>query len=314
MKVYKSLEEYIAPAKPIVTVGTFDGVHIGHQRILGRLKEAAIERGGETLLLTFWPHPRMVLQPENNNLKLLNTIEEKIELLEKAGLDNLVILPFTQEFSRMGSIEFIRDVLVNGLKMKLIIIGYDHQFGKNREGSFEQLQECAPLYEFSVEEIPAQEIGDVTVSSTKIRTALAEGEVDKAANYLGYHYMLEGTVVTGDKLGRQLGFPTANIDIHARYKLIPLDGVYVASIECEEETYYGMLNTGLNPTIEGKGRTLEVHIFNFDKDIYGKNLRIRFLHRLRSEMKFADIDELKEQMEIDRHKSFELLELHRNEN
>ena len=264
MKVYTNLEDFKGVKNPVVTTGTFDGVHLGHQKIISRLKDVAREEKGETVLLTFSPHPRMVLFPDDNELKLLNTLPEKIELLDKYGVDHLIIYPFTKEFSRLTSIEFVRNILVNSIQTKRLVIGYNHHFGRNREGSFEHLKEYGPLYGFEVEEIPAKDIDHIQISSTKIRNALLIGDVKTATDYLGHTYTLTGTVVTGKKLGRTIGYPTANIQVKDQYKLIPGDGVYAVRIKHKNVFYGGMLNIGNNPTVEGKGKSIEVNIFVFD--------------------------------------------------
>ncbi len=300
VKVYTSLEDFEQVANPIVTTGTFDGVHIGHQKIISRLKDLATQHQGETVLLTFYPHPRMVLFPEDNDLKLLTTQEEKIALLEKLGIHHLIILPFTKEFSRLTSLEFVRNILVNKIKTKKLVIGYNHHFGRNREGSFEHLKEYGPMYGFDVEEIPAQDLENVEISSTKIRAALQVGDASIADKYLGYQYSISGKVVDGKKNGRTIGFPTANISVLDKYKLIPADGVYAVSLLHRHTCYSGMLNIGNNPTIAEKGRTVEVNIFDFDKDIYGEEIRVYFKQRLRSELKFGNLDELKKQLALDK--------------
>ncbi len=303
MKVYTDIDDFKEVKNPIVTTGTFDGVHLGHQKIINRLKDAAKEENGETVLLTFSPHPRMVLFPDDNELKLLNTPSEKIELLEKYGVDHLIIYPFTKEFSRLTSIEFVRNILVNKIQTKRLIIGYNHHFGRNREGSFEHLKEYGPLYGFDVEEIPAKDIDHIQISSTKIRNALFTGDVKTATVYLGHDYTLTGTVVKGRQLGRTIGYPTANLEITDKYKLIPGDGVYAVKIKHKGEVYGGMLNIGNNPTIEGKGKSIEVNIFNFDKTIYGDETTIYFIERLRDEVKFNNLEELKEQLAKDKKES-----------
>ncbi len=300
MKVYTNIDAFKDAKNPIVTTGTFDGVHIGHQKIIARIKDLAAQENGETVLLTFSPHPRMVLFPDDNELKLLNTQAEKIELLEKYGVDHLIIYPFTKEFSRLTSIEFIRNILVNSIHTKRLVIGYNHHFGRNREGSFAHLNEHAPMYGFSVEEIPAEDINNIEISSTKIRNALLIGDVKIATTYLGHNYTLTGTVVKGRQLGRTIGYPTANIEVNDNYKLIPYDGVYAVKIRYKSDVYEGMLNIGNNPTIEGKGKTIEVNIFNFDKMIYGDELTIYIVERLRDEVKFNNIEELKEQLGKDK--------------
>lgn len=300
MKVYNSIDEFKDVNNPVVTTGTFDGVHLGHQKIISRLRDVAINEEGETVLLTFFPHPRMVLFPEDNELKLLSNQSEKIELLDKYGVDHLIIHPFTKEFSRLTSVEFVRNVLANKLKTKKLVIGYNHHFGRNREGSFEHLKEYGPLYGFDVEEIPAQDIEHVEISSTKIRNALQTGDVSTATKYLGHHYTLSGTVVGGKKLGKTIGYPTANISVEDKFKLIPADGVYAVKVKHNNKLYGGMLNIGNNPTVEGKGRSVEVNIFDFDKDIYGDEATIYFIERLRTEAKFANLEELKNQLAKDK--------------
>ena len=253
MKVYTQIEDFRNIKNPVVTTGTFDGVHLGHQKIISRLIDVAKEEQGETVLLTFYPHPRMVLFPDDNELKLLNTQQEKIRLLEKYGIDHLIIHPFTKEFSRLTSVEFVRNILVNSIHTKRLVIGYNHHFGRNREGSFEHLKEFGPVYGFDVEEIPAKDIDHIEISSTKIRQALQAGEVEVAATYLGHTYSVSGKVVQGKQLGRTIGYPTANILMEDKYKLIPADGVYAVKVELNGVMYQGMLNVGNNPTIEGKG-------------------------------------------------------------
>ena len=284
-------------------MGTFDGVHKGHKVIIKRLKEIASRYKGESVLLTFYPHPRMVLQPDND-LKLLNTIEEKTALLEKAGIDHLIIHPFDQRFSRLSSIEFVRDILVKQLCTKKLVIGYDHHFGRNREGSFEHLSECGPVYGFEVEEIPAQEVDEVNVSSTKIRKALNDGDVWTANSYLGYNYFLSGEVVHGDKLGRNLGFPTANIQVGEKYKLIPKNGIYAVELERDGKKLRGMANIGTRPSIADSDGSLkvEVNIFDFSQEIYGENLNLIFLQRIRDEKKFETLEELTKAMQEDEQK------------
>ena len=307
MKVYTNIEDFEEVKNPVVTTGTFDGVHLGHQKIISRLKAAALENNGETVLLTFYPHPRMVLFPDDNELKLLNTQQEKIELLQKYGIDHLIIYPFTKEFSRLTSVEFVRNILVNKIKTKRLIIGYNHHFGRNREGSFEHLKEYGPLYGFEVEEIPAKDIEHIEISSTKIRKALQTGDVKVATTFLGHLYSLNGKVVEGLKLGRTIAYPTANIVVEDKYKLIPADGIYAVKIKQDNVLYGGMLSIGNNPTVVGKGRSIEVNIFDFDKDIYGQEVTIYFIERLRDEVKFNNLEELKEQLMKDKVNSLKLL-------
>ncbi|MES2590283.1 MAG: bifunctional riboflavin kinase/FAD synthetase [Bacteroidota bacterium] len=306
MKVYTNIDDFKDIKNSIVTTGTFDGVHLGHQKIISRLKEAAKEENGETVLLTFYPHPRMVLFPEDNELKLLNTQEEKIELLRKYGVDHLIIYPFSKEFSRLTSVEFVRNILVNKIKTKRLVIGYNHHFGRNREGSFEHLKEYGPLYGFDVEEIPAKDIEHIEISSTKIRKALQTGDVKTAATFLGHFYSLSGKVVEGLKLGRTIGYPTANIVVEDMYKLIPADGIYAVQVQHKNSRYAGMLSIGNNPTVEGKGHSIEVNIFDFNKDIYNEIITIYFIERLRDELKFNNLDELKVQLAKDEEDSMHI--------
>lgn len=314
MKIYRSIEEFKNVENPVVTTGTFDGVHLGHRTILNRLKEIAVRNKGETVLLTFFPHPRMVLYPDDNDLKLLNTQDEKIKLLEKTGIDHLIIIPFTKEFSRLTAVEFVRDVLVNKIGVKKLVIGYNHHFGRNREGTLEQLKEYAPTYGFEIEEIPAQDVDNVNISSTKVRDALLDGDVQTANSYLGYDYFLNGTVIKGSRVGQTLGFPTANIEVEEKYKLIPADGVYAVKTELDGEIHNGMLNIGVRPTLnpDGSGqgerkKSIEINIFDFDDDIYDQRLTVYFKARIRDEKKFDDLEALKKQLLIDKEKSISLL-------
>jgi riboflavin kinase/FMN adenylyltransferase len=300
LKIHNGIENPINVTNAVVTIGTFDGVHIGHQKIIARLKEVATQHGGETVLITLYPHPRMVLFPDDNDLQLLSTQDEKTDLLRKYGIDHLVVIPFSKEFARLTSLEFVRDILVDKIGVKSLVIGYDHHFGRNRAGSIEQLRELAPQFHFEVEEIPAQDIDHVNVSSTKIREALLNGEVETAKQYLGHTYSLQGTVVEGDKLGRTIGYPTANIEIGDKHKLIPADGVYAVHVLVGNERFGGMLNIGYRPTVEGKKRTTEVNIFDFERDLYGQQLKIEFEARLRNEQKFTGLDALKEQLAQDK--------------
>lgn len=289
-----------------VTIGTFDGVHIGHRKLLERLINDAKILNLKATVLTFFPHPRMVLQ-QDANIKLLNTIDEKIKILAQIGLDFLMIYPFTKEFSRLTATAFVEDILVDGLQCKKVIIGYDHRFGRNRNADINDLKDFGKALHFQVDEIPAQEIDDVSVSSTKIRKALEEGAIKTANLYLGYHYMLTGTVVKGKGLGRQLNYPTANIFIEETYKLIPLKGVYVVKSEINNTTVYGMMNIGFNPTVSNPKNTItipqesiEIHFFDFNQDLYGKKLQIDILDRIRNEHKFSSIEALKDQLEKDK--------------
>ncbi|PCJ87290.1 MAG: riboflavin biosynthesis protein RibF [Flavobacteriales bacterium] len=308
MKVYRGLDEFGKATNSVVTTGTFDGVHIGHRKILKSLQEVAKKEKGETVIFTFHPHPRMVLFPDDNDLRLLNTQEEKIELLDAAGIDHLIVHPFTKDFSRLTAVEYVRDVLVNQIGTKKLVIGYDHHFGRNREGNLEQLKELSQLYNFEVEEIPAQDVENVNVSSTKIRNALLKGDVKTANKYLSYDYSLLGKVAEGDKIGRTLGFPTANIELEDKHKLIPADGIYAVKVFHQEKEYNGMLSIGVRPTINDLGnRTVEVNIFDFNKEIYNEKLTINFKARIRDEKKFDSLDEMKKEIEKDKNKSLNIL-------
>ena len=299
MKIYHSIEEFQKIKNAVVTTGTFDGVHIGHLKIINRLREIANDVKGETVLLTFFPHPRMVLFSDND-LKLISTKNEKIALLEQAGIDHLIIHPFSREFSRLSSVEFVRDILVNKIGTSRLVIGYNHHFGRNREGGFEHLKEYGPMYGFQVEEICAQDIDEVSVSSTKIRKALDSGQIITAREYLTHDFSLTGIVVKGDHLGHQIGFPTANIKVVDSHKLVPANGVYAVRALIHDKEYKGMLNIGVRPTVDGTEKTIEVHIIGFDEDIYGEELTVLFDDWIRDEQKFDGLDALKAQLEIDK--------------
>ncbi|MDH7913480.1 bifunctional riboflavin kinase/FAD synthetase [Winogradskyella sp. SYSU M77433] len=286
------------PAK-VTTIGTFDGIHIGHQKILKRVVNLARQQDYKPVVLTLFPHPRMVLQ-KDNSIKLLNTIDERIELLKSFGIEEVIVKPFTKAFSNLSAEDYVKSILVDELNTKQVVIGYDHHFGKNRSANIEDLRAFAKTYHFKVEEISAQDIEDVTVSSTKIRTALDKGEVDLANSYLGYNYFITGEVVKGKGLGRTIDYPTANISIKEDYKLIPHDGVYVVKSTIDNTTIFGMMNIGTNPTVGGKTRSIEVHFFGLEKDIYNENLKIEFLKRLRSEQKFENLEALKDQLSKDK--------------
>lgn len=307
MQVHFDINSLPAIKNAIVSQGTFDGVHLAHKKIIERLKQIASLKDGETVLITFEPHPRMVLFPDDHGLQLLSTLNEKIHLLEKAGIDHLIILPFTKEFSRQTSEQFIRTILVNKIKTNTLVIGYDHRFGKNREGSFEHLKESSSLYGFEVEEIPEQDIDDIAVSSTKIRNALLNNDIQTAQKYLGNSYSLEGKVVKGKQLGRTIGYPTANIEVENSFKLIPQDGVYAVWVWYNKARFGGMLNIGNNPTVAGKGRSIEVNIFDFEKEIYTEMLKIEFVSKLRNEEKFNGLDALKAQLHLDKQNALAIL-------
>lgn len=308
MKIYEGIESFDKLLYAVVTPGTFDGVHKGHRTILTQVTELAKKNGGESVVLTFHPHPRMVLQGEDTSLRLLTTMEEKAELLREAGIDHFIIHPFTKEFSRTSVVYYVRDLLVGKIGMKHMVIGYDHHFGRNRAGNLENLLELAPLYEFEIKEIPAQEIDAVSVSSTKIRKALVNGDVDLAAEYLGYQYSLTGTVQKGQQIGRKMGFPTANIEVDNPMKMIPGEGVYAVRVSVDSRQYHGMLNIGKRPTVDDQSadRSIEVHLLDFDGELYDKKITVAFVSRLRNEIRFSDLEGLKDQLIKDREAVVEL--------
>lgn len=293
----------------VLTIGTFDGVHIGHQKIIKRLVEISEIKNLTPSLLTFFPHPRMVLQ-KDANIKLINTIDEKKDILKQFGISNLVIKEFTKEFSRLTAEDFVKNILVDHLKAKHIIIGYDHHFGRNRNANIEDLKQFGKDFDFEVEEISKQDINDVAVSSTKIRAALQEGNIKIANTYLGYNFMLTGKVIDGKKLGQTINYPTANLHIEENYKLIPKHGVYIVKSIIDNITVYGMMNIGHNPTVNGKHQTIETHFFDFNKDLYGQNLKIELLQRLRNEQKFSSVEELQSQLHIDKNNALEFIKSH----
>ena len=307
MEIIHSLSNYNHTEKTVVTIGTFDGVHIGHQKIIEQVVASAKKLHQKSVLLTFFPHPRMVLQ-KDASIELINTIDEKANLLAKTGLDCLVIQPFSLEFSRLTALDFVRNILVNQLNTSKLIIGYDHHFVKNREGNLEQLTEYSHLYDFDVEEIPAQDIDDVSVSSTKIRKALSDKNIKTANKYLGYNFMITGTVVNGKQLGGQIGYPTANINIEEDYKLIPKTGVYIVKSIIDSVLVFGMMNIGFRPTINGKHQTIEVHFFDFNGDLYNQNLTVEILYFLRNEEKFSSVEELISQLKIDKNNALNHLQ------
>lgn len=283
-----------------VTIGTFDGVHLGHKAILDRLLRECAQAHLESVVLTFYPHPRMVLHPDDHGLQLLSTPEEKAKLLDQLGINHLMVYPFSEEFSRISAYDYVRNLLVNGLHAKKIIVGYDHRFGRNREGDFDTLSEWSDLLNYQTLEIPAEEINNINISSTKIRNYLLEGDVEKAALYLGYNYQFTGTVIHGNKLGRTIDFPTANLKVNYDFKLLPANGVYAVMIETSDERVPGVMNIGVRPTVEkSTTRHLEVHLLDFNNDLYGQDLTIEFVQRIRSEKKFGSIDELKAQILVD---------------
>ncbi|TDG36273.1 bifunctional riboflavin kinase/FAD synthetase [Pedobacter changchengzhani] len=323
MKIYNNLSEFSKLKHAIVTIGTFDGVHFGHQKIINQLVAKAKADGGESVILTFFPHPRMIIDPENQDLKMINTINEKAKILENLGVDHLIITPFTRDFSNQTPNDYIKNILVDTIGIKHIIIGYDHRFGKDRTGNLVDLKRAGLDYGFTVEEIMEQDINDVAVSSTKIRQSLLEGKVSLANAYLGHPFSIFGSVIKGDKIGRTIGFPTANIFVEETYKLIPSDGIYAVTVEMEEKlkaeslklkgeapkpytlhptpsTFKGMAYIGQRPTINGMTRNIEVNIFDFNQEIYGQDIKMNFLKFLRHDVKFTGLEALKVQLQKDK--------------
>ena len=298
MKIFNNIQSYSSEKESILTIGTFDGVHIGHNKILTKLVEESKKNNLSSLIMTFFPHPRIVLQ-KSEEIKMIDTMDEKIHLFEKTGVDNLIIQPFDENFSKIRAKEFVEEILVKKLKIKHIIIGYDHRFGKDREASVEDLKKFGLNYMFTVEEIAAQEIHSIAISSTKIRNAILKGEIKKCNEYLGRNFMLTGKVVHGDGLGKEINFPTANIQIKEPYKIIPKNGVYLAKTIFNSNIYFGMMNIGVRPTIGGKNKSLEVYFFNFKNNIYDKTISIEIINKIRDEEKFSSIDELKTQLKKD---------------
>ena len=298
MKIFNGFEELTTIKNAVLTIGTFDGVHIGHQKILQKLQEEAYKIDGETVLFTFYPHPRMVLNPTNHGLKLIQTQEEKIEKLKKISLENLIVQPFTSEFSNLSAKDFVEKFLIEKLNVKKLVIGHDHQFGKNREGTLEFLKEMSVKHNFEVIEIPAQEINEVNISSTKVRKAIESGDIDVANAYLGFPFELNGVVVKGKQLGRTIGFPTANIELKSDIKILPKKGVYAVEIQLSDYTHYiGMMNIGNRPTISNELKeTIEVNIFDFNQSIYSNEIKVKLFGRIRDEFKFDSIEKLKEQL------------------
>ena len=298
MKIFNNIQSYSSEKESILTIGTFDGVHIGHNKILTKLVEESKKNNLSSLIMTFFPHPRMVLQ-KSQEIKMIDTIDEKIYLFKKTGVDNLIIQPFDENFSKIRAKEFVEEILVKKLKIKHIIIGYDHRFGKDREASVDDLKKFGLNYMFTVEEIAAQEIHSIAISSTKIRNAILKGEIKKCNEYLGRNFMLTGEVVHGDGLGKKINFPTANIKIPETYKIIPKNGVYLVKAIINSERYFGMMNIGVRPTIGGEKKSLEIHFFNFKDNIYNKTISVEIICKIRDEEKFSSIDELKIQLKKD---------------
>ena len=298
MRIFDNLKSYSSEKESILTIGTFDGVHIGHNKILKRLIQDSKKNNLSSLVMTFFHHPRMILN-KSHEIKMIDTIDEKINLLEKTGLDNLIIHPFDNNFSKIRAKEFVEEILVKKLKIKEIIIGYDHKFGKDREASAEDLKKFGKDYMFTVKEIPAQEIDSIAISSTKIRNAILNGEIEKCNKFLGRNFILTGKVVYGDGLGKKIDFPTANIEIKETYKIIPKNGVYLVKTKINSNTYFCMMNIVIRPTVGGTNKSLEIHFFNFKDNIYGKNVSIEIIKKIRDEEKFSSIDQLKIQLKKD---------------
>ena len=307
MKIYNCIKDFKPVKNTVATVGTFDGVHLGHQAIFNMMKEKASEIDGETVVITFYPHPRIVLGLDSKNLKFINTQEKKINRLEESGIDHLIIIPFNKEFANISSEEFINDLILEKVNPKIIVIGYDHHFGKDREGSFEMLSEIGKRKGIEVINVEAQYVNDVTVSSTKIRKLLKAGKIVAVNNFLGYEYSITGTVVKGQSIGRNIGFPTANIEIADEYKLIAAVGVYACRVEYMGKTYKGMGNIGYRPTVDHGDLTIEVNIFDFDKQIYDEEITIIFVDRMRDEHKFDSLKDLSKQLVKDKENALKIL-------
>jgi len=307
MKIHKGFDSFQKLSKAVVTTGTFDGVHLGHKKILDELVQIGSDKDTETVLVTFSPHPRIVLFPDHE-LKLINTIDENIDLLKNYGVDHLIIQKFDKQFSRITSLDYVRDILFKKIGLTHLVIGFNHHFGRNREGSLENLQEYAELYDFGIHQVVAYDLDEKSVSSTKIRHALNDGDIQLANNYLGYHFQFSGKVFKGKGVGKTIGFPTANIIIEDKNKTIPQKGVYAVNAYFNNNKFKGMLNIGTNPTFRGHELSIEVHIIDFNKEIYDSILTIEFIKRIRNEKKFQTVDELKNQLAIDKIASLNILD------
>jgi riboflavin kinase/FMN adenylyltransferase len=307
LKIFHSIKDFISTKKTILTLGTFDGVHIGHRKILKKLIQNTQNNEFESLVLTFFPHPRMVLETQSN-IKLLNTIAEKTSLLEAIGIDNLVVHPFDKAFSQLSAEEFVRSILVDQFQIHKIIIGYDHRFGRNRTADINDLIGFGEKYGFEVEQISVKELNDISVSSTKIRTAIGQGNMSLANSYLGYDYFLSGKVVEGKRLGRTIGFPTANLQINGDYKLIPLNGVYIVKSILGGQNVFGMMNIGFNPTVGGDKQTIEIHYFDFEANLYQQEIEVSILHYIRAEQKFESVTLLQQQLNKDKKTAIDFIE------
>ncbi len=307
MKVYKHLSEFKTLKHAVVTSGTFDGVHLGHRKIIEMLRKTADNTGGETVLITFWPHPRLIVSPTGQHPGLLTTLDEKIELLRDLAIDHLLVLPFTRELSELSAEKYVEDILISVIGTKTLVLGYDHRFGKNREGGFDYLKNNSERFGINLVEIPRQEVEQITISSTKIREALKSGDTTTASELLGRNYCFEGLVKKGRQLGRSIGFPTANVHVSQKYKLIPFNGVYAVRVQLRGKWLNGVMNIGERPTVEGTGITQEVHILDFNDDIYGETLRVELLKFIREERKFASVTELIAQINLDCREAIQIL-------
>ena len=310
MKIYNSIEEFIPKFNVALTLGTFDGVHIGHQSIIKKLNEVAENIDGESVLMTFYPHPRHVLYPENQNLKLLSTIEERSEILKEHGLKHFIIQEFTKDFSLLNSDNFVKEILVDKLFVQKLIIGYDHHFGRNREGNYEKLVQLSKLYSYEVEKIDPLNYMGVSVSSTKIRKKIYENKFEEIRKLLGRHFSFSGKVIEGKKMGKKIGYPTVNINVENVNKLMPNDGVYAVYIKVNSKDYMGMMNIGYNPTFNSSAKSIEVHILDFNKDIYGIDVRVSIVEKIRDEKKFFSVEDLKKNLDLDMKKVRQLLSSH----
>lgn len=307
MKVYRNINNLPSFKNPVITIGTFDGVHEGHRHLIQKIKSLALETHGESVLITFDPHPRLIIHPEEKSLRILTTLNEKISLLETEGVDHLIVVPFTKDFSLLSAKDYLQNFLIKNFHPAIIVTGYNHSFGHHRDGNIEMLRKFENEFHYKVEELNKQLVDDIAVSSTRIRIALNEGDIKLATHLLGHSYAIAGTVVHGQQLGNKIGFPTANIAINDSLKLIPADGVFAVYVNYKNEKLKGMMNIGFRPTIDGMHHKLEVHLLDFSKDLYNEELEIHFVKRLRDEKKFSSIDELKAQLKLDKENTVSVL-------
>lgn len=303
MQIHRDITNLPLFTNAVITIGTFDGVHLGHRQIIDSLKEEAAKANGESVIITFHPHPRKVVSSVITGVRLINTLTERIELLEKTGIDHLVIVPFTDYFASQTAEEYIRDFLVARFKPHTIIIGYDHRFGKERAGDYKMMEEKASIYNYTLKEIPEHILNTIKVSSSNIRNALLHGNIEEANNFLGYLFFFEGEVFHGDKIGRKIGYPTANLKSTDEEKIVLGDGIYAVYVEFDANRYKGMMSIGFRPTVNGKLRVTEVNIFDFDKEIYGKTIRVSVKKYLRAEVKYDGLEALKMQLHKDKEDS-----------